>query len=170
MIITMRSSMKRASRKTGSIHHHRHPEGVVYRSCCINSSTFAASKVTSRRWWCIEYVFPAGGEPKTACAQSTRSRISEGLGQEADSYGRFPKFHCVFVGPRPWHIEIRHRVKQTSTINLLGFETQIEKLKIEIMETDRSMFVCLARTHTHTQHDAAYQQISKTTSTQEAGS
>ena len=33
-----------------------------------------------------------------------------------------------FLGPRPWHIEIRHRVKKTSTINLFGFETL--KLKI----------------------------------------
>ena len=33
-----------------------------------------------------------------------------------------------FFGPRPWHIEIRHRVKKTSTINLLGFEA----LKLEI--------------------------------------
>ena len=33
-----------------------------------------------------------------------------------------------FLWPRPWHIEIRHRVKKTSTINLLGFETL--KLKI----------------------------------------
>ena len=36
--------------------------------------------------------------------------------------------------PRPWHIEIRHRVKQkTSTINLFGFETlklQIRRLKL----------------------------------------
>ena len=39
-----------------------------------------------------------------------------------------------FFGPRPWHIEIRHRVKQISTINLLGFETL--KLKLwKIMET-----------------------------------
>ena len=39
----------------------------------------------------------------------------------------------VFFGPRPWHIEIRHRVKQTSTINLLGFETlelTIRRLKL----------------------------------------
>ena len=43
----------------------------------------------------------------------------------------------VFFGPRPRHIEIRHRVKTTSTINLFGFETQIENSKIEIMETDR---------------------------------
>ena len=28
-----------------------------------------------------------------------------------------------FFGPRPWHIEIRHRVKKTPTINLFGFET-----------------------------------------------
>ena len=38
------------SRKTSSIHHRHHhhhhdhhPEGVVYRSCCLNSSTFAVS-------------------------------------------------------------------------------------------------------------------------------
>ena len=39
----------------------------------------------------------------------------------------------VFVGPRPWHIEIRHRVKKTSTINLCGFETlklKIRRLKL----------------------------------------
>ena len=49
------------------------------------------------------------------------------------SYGRFPKFHRVFVGPRPWHIEIRHRVKKISTINLFGFETlklKIRRLKL----------------------------------------
>ena len=41
-----------------------------------------------------------------------------------------------FFGPRSWHIEIRHRVKKTSTINLFGFETlKIRRLKI--METDR---------------------------------
>ena len=28
-----------------------------------------------------------------------------------------------FFGPRPWYIEIQHRVKRTSTINLFGFET-----------------------------------------------
>ena len=43
-----------------------------------------------------------------------------------------------FLGPRPWHIEIRHRVKKASTINLFGFETQIENPKIEIMEPDRT--------------------------------
>ena len=38
-----------------------------------------------------------------------------------------------FFGPRPWHIEIRHRVKKTSTINLFGFETlklRIRRLKL----------------------------------------
>ena len=49
----------------------------------------------------------------------------------------FRDFIVFFVGPRPWHIEIRHRVKKASTIHLFGFETQIEDPKIEIMETDR---------------------------------
>ena len=48
-------------------------------------------------------------------------------------HGRLPKFHRVFVGPRPWHIDIRHRVKKTSTINLFGFETlklKVRRLKL----------------------------------------
>ena len=39
---------------------------------------------------------------------------------------------CLF-GPRPWHIEIRHRVKKTSTIDLFGFKTlklKIRRLKL----------------------------------------
>ena len=39
----------------------------------------------------------------------------------------------VFFGPRPWHIEIRHRVNKTSTIKLFGFETlnlKIRRLKL----------------------------------------
>ena len=40
----------------------------------------------------------------------------------------------VFFGPRPWHIEIRYRVKKkTSTIDLFGFETlrlKIRRLKL----------------------------------------
>ena len=39
-------------------HHHHHQEGVVYRSFCLSSSAFAVSKVTSRRWWCVESLFP----------------------------------------------------------------------------------------------------------------
>ena len=38
-----------------------------------------------------------------------------------------------FFGPRPWHIEIRHRVKKTSTINFFGLETlklKIRRLKL----------------------------------------
>ena len=37
-----------------------------------------------------------------------------------------------FFGPRLWHIEIRHRVKKTSTMNLFGFETL--KLKNRILK------------------------------------
>ena len=32
--------------------------------------------------------------------------------EQTNSYGRFLKFHS-FSGPRRWHIEIRHRVKNT---------------------------------------------------------
>ena len=48
-----------AVRKSDFIHHHHHPEGVVYRSFCLNSSTFAVSEIASGRWWCIESLFPA---------------------------------------------------------------------------------------------------------------
>ena len=33
-------------------------------------------------------------------------------GPATRQYGRFPKFHRFLFGPRPWHIEIRHRVKK----------------------------------------------------------
>ena len=49
------------------------------------------------------------------------------------AYGQFSEFQVCFLGPRPWHIEIRHRVKNTSTINLCGFETlklKIRRLKL----------------------------------------
>ena len=55
------SPFKNGIRKTDSIHHHHHhhhPEGVVYRGFCLNSSTAAVSKIVSRRWWCIESLFP----------------------------------------------------------------------------------------------------------------
>ena len=39
-------------------HYHRHPEGLLYRSLCLKSSTFAVSETASRRWWCIESLFP----------------------------------------------------------------------------------------------------------------
>ena len=38
-----------------------------------------------------------------------------------------------FLGPRPWHIEIRHRVKKIFTVNLFGFETlklKVRRLKL----------------------------------------
>ena len=31
---------------------------------------------------------------------------------DLNKYSRFPKFHRAFFGPRPWHIEIRHRVNK----------------------------------------------------------
>ena len=49
-----------------------------------------------------------------------------------------------FFGPRSWHIEIRHRVKKASTINLPGFETL--KLKIrrsKLWKPTVCMCVCM---------------------------
>ena len=47
------------SRKSDFTHRrHHHPEGVVYRSFCLNSSTFAVSEIASRRWWCIAFPLP----------------------------------------------------------------------------------------------------------------
>ena len=48
-----------------------------------------------------------------------------------------------FFGPRTWHIEIRHRVKKTPTINLFGFETL--KLKIIILKLWKPTVVAAAR-------------------------
>ena len=43
------------------------------------------------------------------------------------------KISNLFLRPKPCHIEIRHRVRKTSTINLFGFETlklKIRRLKL----------------------------------------
>ena len=66
----------------------------------------------------------------------------------SNAYGRFPKFNRVFVGPRPWHIEIRHRVKKTSTMNLLGFETL--KLKNRRLKLWKPTVTTMANTITIT--------------------
>ena len=48
----------------------------------------------------------------------------------------------MFFGPSPWHIEIRHRVKKTPTINLFGFETL--KLKIRRLKLWKPTVAALA--------------------------
>ena len=50
---------------------------------------------------------------------------------------------CCF-GPRPWHIEIRHRVKKASTIMLFGFETL--KLKIRRLKLWKPTALSLSHT------------------------
>ena len=50
-----------------------------------------------------------------------------------------------FVGPRPWHIEIRHRVKKNiHNYCVRIWDSQIENPKIEIMKTDRTQQIQLA--------------------------
>ena len=51
------------TRRNGLIHHHHHPEGVVYRGFRLNSGKVAVSKGTARRWWCIESLFPVMQPP-----------------------------------------------------------------------------------------------------------
>ena len=47
-------------------------------------------------------------------------------------HGRFPKFHRVCLRPRPWHIEIRHRVKKSpqSFCSDLRLKLKIRRLKL----------------------------------------
>ena len=49
-----------------------------------------------------------------------------------------------FFGPRLWHIEIRHRVKQTYTIHLFGFETlKLKNRRLKLWKP--TVRVCAAR-------------------------
>ena len=50
-----------------------------------------------------------------------------------------------FFGPRPWHIEIRHRVKKNIHNEFVRiWDSQIENSKTEIMETDRIYYIFAA--------------------------
>ena len=40
------------------VRRHRHPERVVYKRCCLGSGTVSVFEATSRRCWCIQYLFP----------------------------------------------------------------------------------------------------------------
>ena len=60
-----------------------------------------------------------------------------------------------FLGPRPWHIEIRHRVKKTSTINLFGFEAlkwKIRRLKLRKPTIVVHIAGCLGLRRLHERH------------------
>ena len=58
--------------------------------------------------------------PKATAAATARPRCTPADPRWIRSIS---EISSCFFGPRPWHIEIRHRVKQTSTIDLFGFET-----------------------------------------------
>ena len=69
--------LQTVNRKTDAIHRH-HPEGVVYRSFHLNSSTFAVSEVVSRRWWCIESLFLVSSRRTKRPVWKPTSRSDEG--------------------------------------------------------------------------------------------
>ena len=73
------------------------------------------------------------------------ARLPETVTEATAVYGRFQTFHRVF--PRPWHIEIRHRVKTNQQLhNLFGFE--ILKFKTRLKLWKPTVRRCLVD-HTH---------------------
>ena len=96
------------------------PSQSTWRSSSDNS-TVSFHKFKSRNF----KLSVSNPESKYVAYLSVLSQIShcQGLGRKnKHDILKTDHFHCVFVGPRPWHIEIRHRVKKTSTMNLFGFE------------------------------------------------
>ena len=66
-----------------------------------------------------------------------------------------------FFGPKPWHIEIRHRVKKTSTINLFGFEALKLKIRrLKLWKPTVSCHIMLNTMQRHTTRHYCYQIIS----------
>ena len=77
-----------------------HPEGVVYRSFCLNSSTFAASEIVSRRWWCIGSLFPS--PLRDALPRRPPAREDPGGGQGPDRPHALQEDDAAgSAGPRP---------------------------------------------------------------------
>ena len=72
---------------------------------------------------------------KPSCLTDVRTPPSFGTPFTVD----FRNFIVVFFGPRPWHIEIRHRVKKNihNQFNRI-WDSQIDNSKMEVMEADRS--------------------------------
>ena len=63
-------------------HHHNHPEGVVYRSLCLDSSTAAVSETVSRWrwwwwWWWCKIVLPIQGKINSASQQQWFTRNAD---------------------------------------------------------------------------------------------
>ena len=108
--------------------------GALLNACCRHVSRMLASRVDACmlqaccRYAChIAHCYRYVKVGQVVCMSVIRRYVCK----VRMVYGRFPKIHRVF--PRPWHIEIRHRVKTTSTINLFGFETlklKIRRLKL----------------------------------------
>ena len=146
------SASPRFPPKTDSIHPH-HPEGVVYGSFfCLNSGTVAVSKVPSRRWWCIESLFPC---PRLAphC-----TRVAKRRGLRLDSLNSYdvvlPALQPSFPRRRPKAFLEEQgrdilRESEAGARRASRFEVEIGKgsgirdprseiLRVAIVRTDRS--------------------------------
>ena len=71
---------------------------------------------------------------------------------------------CLF-GPRPWNIEIRHRVKKTSTINLFGFETLKLKIRLKLWKPTVTVILTGHRLHNDNSNSSSYNNNNTDTNT-----
>ena len=79
------------------------------------------------------FIFPLGRQPRQLVAPQPQPRCAPSAVGLYNNIQSISEISSCFFGPRPWHIEIRHRVKKTSTMNLFGFETlklKIRRLKL----------------------------------------
>ena len=69
---------------------------------------------------------PEESERKQSCVlweQQKSGEVWVSTPSEVTHLQSISKISSFSFGPRPWHLEIRHRVKKKSTIDLFGFET-----------------------------------------------
>ena len=69
-----------------------HPEGVVCTSCRLNSSTVAVSETASRRWWCIESLFPSMSIAEPMPLNDWRAECTETPSQATGSL-----YYCEYI-------------------------------------------------------------------------
>ena len=85
-------------------------------------------------WFGISVSIPlqsSGPQPSAGPSILLQVRAWMTVGKEllGSALRSISEISSCFFGPLPWHIEIRHRVKQTSTINFSGFETLESKIR-----------------------------------------
>ena len=75
----------------------------IYRQFCLNSGTVAVSKGTSRRWWCIESLFPACRAAQGGSALSRRPLLQTGSATSKTAGDPLSNSEEGLVQMRPLH-------------------------------------------------------------------